>query len=498
MRLNRRRFLQGSSALLIAPFFPIGYSQAAKHRALPIPPMADGTYGEVIPLNIQEGHWFFNLDTPTKTLGFSQDFLGPTIRTRQGTKLNLSYSNNINENVSVHGHGLHVTGELDGGPHRSLAPGDSWNPSLPIIQQAATCWYHSHTHGKTGDQVYRGLAGLIIIDDDNADSLNLPSRYGIDDIPVIFQDKTFDTASQLVYSLKDAGEDGWLGETVIVNGAIAPLAKVPKGLVRLRLLNAANARFYILQFKDGRTFQQIASDGGLLPSAVPISTLEMGPGERCEIIVDMSDGLPASLLTLFEDAFDGEDGEDEDDGDETIDTSQFSASLFLEVNSTLTPHNGAIAKQLNTISRPLEKQVKVTRDFILEMQSSDNSKEGETTAVHHHTMPMTINGASMDMAVINESVKAGIWERWRIKSDAGEHPFHIHGCSFLIDKIAGEEPSKNNLGWKDTVILDDDAWSEILVKFDLEANQQYPYMYHCHILEHEDMGMMGQFTVTGE
>jgi FtsP/CotA-like multicopper oxidase with cupredoxin domain len=492
MHLNRRRFLQASSALLVAPFFPIGYLQAANHRVLPIPPLADGTDGTPLPLKIQEGEWYFNLDKPTKTLGFSQDFLGPTIRTRQGTYLNLQYSNNINESVAVHGHGLHVTGELDGGPHRSLAPGASWEPSLPIIQQAATCWYHSHTHGKTGDQVYRGLAGLIIIDDDNADTLNLPNRYGVDDIPVIFQDKTFDSSSQLVYSLAGAGTDGWLGETVLVNGAIAPLVKVPKGLVRLRLLNAANARFYILQFKDGRSFQQIASDNGLLPSAVPVNSLEMGPGERCEIIVDMSDGQPASLLTLFEDAFD-------DEGDEApIDTSQFTASLFLESDPLLAPHKGAIAEKLNTISRPLEKQIAVTRDFILEMQSPNSGKESNQTTTHNHAMAMTINGASMDMAVINEHVKAGVWERWRIKSDAGEHPFHIHGCSFLIEKEAGEIPPKNKQGWKDTVILDDDAWSEILVKFELEASEQYPYMYHCHILEHEDMGMMGQFTVTKE
>ena len=115
---------------------------------------------------------------------------------------------------------------------------------------------------------------------------------------------------------------------------------------------------------------------------------------------------------------------------------------------------------------------------------------------NHAKMDMTINGAAMDMIVINEEVKRGVWERWRIRSNQGEHPFHVHGCSFLIDKMEGEAAPVDQQGWKDMVVLDDDAWSEILVRFDYPANEQHPYMYHCHILEHEDRGMMGQFTVS--
>ena len=102
----------------------------------------------------------------------------------------------------------------------------------------------------------------------------------------------------------------------------------------------------------------------------------------------------------------------------------------------------------------------------------------------------------MDMGVINERVEKGVWERWRIRSNQGEHPFHVHGCSFLIDKLAGARPPSDQMGWKDTVVLDDEAWSEILVRFDYAATDAFPYIYHCHILEHEDRGMMGQFTVT--
>jgi len=115
---------------------------------------------------------------------------------------------------------------------------------------------------------------------------------------------------------------------------------------------------------------------------------------------------------------------------------------------------------------------------------------------HAIKMDMTINGAVMDMGVINERVERGQWERWRVLSNQGVHPFHVHGCSFLIDMIEGEAAPDDQRGWKDTAVLDDDGWTEFVVRFDHTASEAHPYMYHCHILEHEDRGMMGQFTVT--
>ena len=192
--------------------------------------------GTPVDLQIRPGRWSFLPGVKTPTLGFSQDYLGPTIRTRQNSELNLRYHNGLAESVAVHGHGLHVPGDVDGGPQLAIAPGERWQPALSIVQPAATCWYHSHTHGRTGDQVYRGLAGMIIIDDAMTDTLSLPRRYGVDDLPVIIQDRTFDAAGRLVYSLANADEDGWLGEAVVINGAIASVANVPAGKVRLRLL----------------------------------------------------------------------------------------------------------------------------------------------------------------------------------------------------------------------------------------------------------------------
>ena len=188
---SRRQFIASSAAFIGASYFPCGWSKTTPSR-LPIPPLVDGRKGRPIELQIRSGTWSFKSGVKTPTLGFSQDYLGPTIRTRQYSELNLHYQNTLTESVAVHGHGLHVPGEVDGGPQLAIDPDADWQLGLSIVQPAATCWYHSHTHGKTGEQTYRGLAGLIIIDDEQVDSLPLPHRYGVDDLPVIIQDRTFD------------------------------------------------------------------------------------------------------------------------------------------------------------------------------------------------------------------------------------------------------------------------------------------------------------------
>ncbi|MEM7424670.1 MAG: multicopper oxidase domain-containing protein [Pseudomonadota bacterium] len=493
--LSRRHFLAGGAALLSTGSVAPAWSKTAPVR-LPIPALADGTSGEPLDLTIRSGTWSFTPGIKTPTLGISQDYLGPTIRTRRNSELNLVYNNTLTEGVSIHGHGLHVPGDVDGGPQLEIAPSDRWQPRLSIVQPAATCWYHSHTHGKTGEQVYRGLAGMMIIDDELSDGLPLPRLYGVDDLPVIIQDRTFDAKGHLVYSLKDADDDGWLGETVIINGAISPIAAVPAGKVRLRLLNAANARFYVVTFADKRPFHKIASDGGLLSAPVEMTAMEMAPGERCEIIVDLADGAPAGLLTLFEDQFDEEEGTLSSLLDRFFNSGKPAPvpSLTLRPDKKLQAQTAPLPQKMAEITRPKPTEIVRTREFKLAMNGGDSGGHGQHGG--HGAMNMTINGAVMDMNVINEEVKRGEWERWRIRADDGAHPFHVHGCSFLIEQMEGAPARPDQQGWKDMVVLDDDDWSEIVVRFDHLATKTHPYMYHCHILEHEDLGMMGQFTVS--
>lgn len=489
--LSRRQFLAGSSGVVAAAASRQVWG-ATPRPTLPIPTLLDGTKGDPLDLQIRRGAWSFMPGIQTPTLGINQNYLGPTIRTRRGTELNLSYRNTLDEGVSIHGHGLHVPGDVDGGPQLQFAPGEVWQPKLSIVQPAATCWYHSHTHGRTGYQTYHGLAGLMIIDDDDADTMDLPNTYGVDDLPVVIQDRTFDSDGRLVYSLTDAEEDGWYGDTVVINGAIKPIANVPAGKVRLRLLNGANARFYFVTFADNRTFHKIACDGGLLSAPVSMTSMEIAPGERCEIILDMADGNTAEMLMLFEDVIDVEDGDEEIDLSRLPAAVREGASLMLQVDTSLPAQTAPLPQNLTTIERPRDAEIAQTREFILTMDHSG----GHGDHAGHAAMDMAINGAAMDMNVINERVQLGVWERWRIRSDDGAHPFHVHGCSFLIYEMEGAAPSEDQQGWKDVVILDDDAWSEIVVRFDHLATEQFPYMYHCHILEHEDRGMMGQFTVT--
>jgi len=490
---SRRSFMLGTAALATARMISPAWANTAR-PALPIPRLIDGTNGTPVDLVIRQGTWSFLPGLMTPTLGITQDYLAPTIRTRRNSELNLAYHNTLDEGVAIHGHGLHVPGVVDGGPQLEMPPGERWSPALSIRQPAATCWYHSHTHGKSGEQTYRGLAGMIIIDDDEAEGLNLPNRYGIDDLPVIIQDRTFSASGELVYSLEGAGEDGWYGDTVTINGALDPVAAVPAGKVRLRLLNGANARFYILTFADNRLFHKIACDGGLLEAPVPMTTMEISPGERCEIVVDLADGTPAQLLTLFEDEVDdGEEGVlsgliDLFAGSQAPSTSP---ALTLQPDTRLPVNSAPLPDRLTTILRPDPGAIVNTRTFELTMDHDGAHGHGHG----HASMDMAINGVAMDMNVINERVPLGVWERWRIRSDQGAHPFHAHGCSFLIEQMEGASAPPDQQGWKDTVVLDDDDWSEIVVRFDHPATDQHPYMYHCHILEHEDRGMMGQFTV---
>src|SRR5699024_6072082 len=201
--------------------------------------------------------------TKTKTLGYNGDFLGPVLRFNKGDKVKIKLINDLDEEVTFHWHGLEVPGEVDGGPHASIKPGEEDEVEFKVTQEASTLWFHPHPEGSTAEQVYNGLAGLIYIEDDNYKDLNLPDKYGENDIPLVFQDKTFDDKKQLNYSAA-MNEDGTVGNTSLINGTLNPKLTVNQEKVRLRLLNGSNARNYTFKLNTGDSFKQIATDGGLL------------------------------------------------------------------------------------------------------------------------------------------------------------------------------------------------------------------------------------------
>ena len=523
--MNRRLFIVGGTAIAAGAGLGVAFwpeSRSARRgaaplrttvskRPLPIPELIDVPEDDGVTLAMDTGVWEILPGQRTNTIGFNGPYLGPTLRLRDGHDAPITYLNRWREPVAIHGHGLHVPGLVDGGPQQLIEPGERWSPVLSIRQAAGTSWYHPHTHGATGSQTYQGLAGLLLIGDDNSRDLPLPKTYGLDDLPVIVQDRTLDTSGQLVYSLRDAPNEGFLGNIITANGIAGAEATVPAGLIRLRLLNGSNARFYRFRFADGRAFHKIATEGGFLPDPVLIDELVMLPGERNEIIVDLRDGRPAVLSSgpttagvPRGDRRSTDNDRDRDHGERRDRESNGLGDSFevltLTPDSSLPVPPSELPRSLTSIDRPPVGANTPRRSFRLNMEigREQRNRDGGREAPGAHALheAMGINGVAMDERVINERVRLGQWEVWEVSSDRRIHPFHVHGCSFLVISQDGRPVTDADAGWKDTVWVGDGRPTTFVVRFDHPASDDYPYMYHCHILEHEDMGMMGQFTVT--
>ena len=496
MIINRRNFMIGTAASC-ATLAGVSKAQSAT-RPLPILPLTDLTNGfdQRLALKLALSSHDFGTGAASSTLGINNSYLGPVLRVKQGQTLPFDVTNQIEEVTTIHWHGLHIPGDVDGGPHQQIQPGATWSPDVPIIQRASMNWFHSHAHGKTAQQVYKGLAGVMLIEDDASLSADLPKTYGVDDFTLVLQDKTFTDAGALNYTLTETAlEDGFMGEALVINGAIAPVAQtVPKGLVRLRILNACNANFLTLSMATG-PLNVIASDGGFLGSTVQTDTIFMSPGERYEILVDMRQVDTNQLIVNHElpelGGIKGIMRELLTDGEAQI------AALTLNRNDKA-GFDGSVPNNLANLSVPDPSKATVTRSFELEQETGADLAALAAAGDNYcgDGSAMVINGKPMDMNRIDEKVRKGDTEIWRISVDDFRHPFHVHGCSFRILSQESGEPPAYAQGWKDMVHVDGDQWSEVLVRFDYEAPAEAPYMYHCHILEHEDCGMMGQFTVT--
>jgi blue copper oxidase len=487
--ITRRSLIVGTGAVASATILDARFGRGEITRGgghLPIPQLIDAAnHHNAIRLMVSAGHHEFYKGKPARTYGYSGPILGPVLRFRRGDHVEMSVRNELGVATTVHWHGLLVPGDADGGPQRKIAPGATWRPTLSIDQPAATLWYHPHPHHDTGRQVYLGLAGLIIVED--GIDLGLPDRFGVDDLPLIIQDRVIDeTDGSIGYDLGQLDVVyGVRGDTVIVNGAITPTANVPAGWVRLRLLNGSNARNFELRFQDGRTFHVIASDGGFLSRPVPMSVLRISPAERFEILVDFADGQPVVLQTGPDRAM-GLFGAISDAG-----TDEYAPVMRFEVDPA-----PAAARQLPfQLVEPeaVDPSAAVQRrQFVL-----NNGLCGQRTRMSNHgNLPaiIGINGQVHDPRRIDVETRLGTSEVWEIVSVGMPHPFHVHGAMFRVLTLDGKPPPEHLTGWKDVVLVEDKA--ELLVKFTKRATREYPFMYHCHILEHEDAGMMGQYACT--
>lgn len=492
--MNRRTFLfsTGTVALAVAAY---GYTQrrsvsVAEMNSRPrleMPPLLDSSETGRLDLTAQTGITSFGGGAGTHTAGFNQSYLGPTILMKNGP-LAARIENQVNEAVSVHWHGLLVPGEHDGGPHLPIASGSSWKPDMDIKQQPSTAWYHTHIHERTAVQVYAGLAGIIHVSDGRDDERGLPARYGIDDLTVVLQDRRFDADGGMIYdpSMMDVMH-GFTGDTMVVNGQIGPVASVPRGIVRLRLINGSNARIYDLSADDGRPLHLIANDGGFLPAPLSINRLRLSPGERAEILVDFSNGGPTTLVS----AGDPNQGPGGMMGRmrrfvEPLINRSFTV-LPIVVDETQPVRITRIPEVLGATLPDLSAAVAATRRISLDMGMGSGMMGGMMGG-------FSINGRPFDPGRIDLTVERGSVERWLVSNPMLAHPFHIHGANFQVVHENGRTPRPESTGWKDTAFVDGE--SELLVRFDQPASREKPFMYHCHILEHEDAGMMGQFVVS--
>lgn len=474
--VTRRSFLIGSAfvggTLLGVPAI-WKFANAEELNELYIPDIINSRTNALISLTAQEGSTEFYPNKSSRTLGYNGNYLGPTIRVNKGENVKISVTNRLQERTTVHWHGLLIPGDRDGGPHQVIHPGKTWEPTLPIRQQAATLWYHAHLHGYTAKQVYSGLAGLLIVSDEDEQKLNLPSDYGVDDIPLILQDREFQDEMLVLPDGMMSIMHGRRGNTIVVNGTINPVAKIPNRLVRLRLVNGANAREFDLSFSDNRSFHWIASEGGLLESPILLRSLKISPGERAEILVDFSDNYPVTLQT----------SSDNNvsmmmrmmSGNSSLNIIQESIVKF-EPQDTEDNHVFAIPKTLLPYKHFDLAKVKRRRYFTLNMGMGS----------------FGINGRPFNASRIDEKVDLGATEIWVVKSEMMPHPFHIHGVHFEVLSRNGDSPGIKDRGLKDTVLVD--GTIELLIHFS-QPSLAAPFMYHCHILEHEDNGMMGQFEV---
>lgn len=430
---------------------------------LPIPPVVKG---ERIRLTADEGETDFGQGGAAATIGINGSYLGPTLRLTRGQQVRMDVVNDLDEMTTLHWHGMHIPARMDGGPHSMIQSGDTWSPRWTVDQPAATLWYHPHPHGETAQQVYRGMAGMILIDDPQAPDAGLPDTYGVDDIPLIVQDKTFTADRQLVIDPAKGPSTGFLGDTIVTNGKLGAYLPVTTQAVRLRLLNASNARFYNFGFNDDRPFDVVASDGGLLDAPVSATRVQLAPGERAEIVARFEPGETVKLISSPPDLGSTNDA-------------LFSGGTFdileLRAAGSLTP-SPAVAGRLGDLQAPDAASAVTTRTFAIQGRA--------------------INGRPMEMNRIDMAVPVDSTEIWEISNvDPQPHNFHVHDVQFRVLSMDGQPPPPELAGAKDTVYVAPRTTVRILVRFTDYTDPDWPYMFHCHLLLHEDIGVMGQFVV---
>ncbi|MBK9542205.1 MAG: multicopper oxidase domain-containing protein [Bacteroidetes bacterium] len=455
-----------------------GYSQ----NAIPIP---DTLSGPVYNLNIHPDSVQFLPGTKTFTNAFNQySYLGPTLILHKGENVTMNVLNSLDDTTTVHWHGLHVPAMADGGPHTFFLSGSTWSPQFTVNNHASTFWYHPHTHMKTGQQAMRGAAGMIIVRDSIEANLNLPRQYGIDDFPIVVQSQQMDANNQILWR-------GMHDSLLLVNGTQNPMLSIPAQVVRLRLLNASQERNFNFGFTGNRTFKVIGNDGGLLNAPVDVTRIRLSPGERAEVLLDLT-GMTGQQFYLMSYASEFGAGIQGGTPMPGMDTSMYSPINGIDFNILQLNVSTQTNNPVTTIPASLvsiipwdQSNFNEFRNIIISAQSM-MSMDG----------PFYFNGQLFDMNRIDYRIPLNNVEIWSLSNQSMvAHPFHLHGVQFFVLDRDGVTVQSFEAGPKDVVMVAPNETVRFITKFEDYADSTMPYMYHCHILMHEDDGMMGQYVV---
>jgi len=451
----------------------------------------DTLAGPIYNLTVQDSSKIFFPPNVTPTYGMNGDLLAPVLIMNKGDSITLNVTNNLNASTTMHWHGFHVSPQNDGGPHQVILPSTTWSPSFKVRNDAATYWFHPHLHENTERQVTKGLAGLIIIRDSIESTYNLPRRYGVDDFPMIVQSKAFDAFFQLAsFTSYDS--------IIMINGTIDPFLSVPAQVVRIRLLAASSERTFLFGLEGNKTFYQIATDGGLLDQPVSLTRLRLSTGERAEILIDLT-GMQGQSLFLKSFASElpiGIIGSNQVGIDDTLhgyysnplNGNDYNLLRFDVVAPTANPVTN-IPVSFAPLSPWNEASADVSRDMIFSLDTI-------TLLFSPVEGPFLINNQPFHMDSMNVVSYLNDIEVWRlINTTEVAHPFHIHDIQFYILDINGSPPPQGQHGQKDVVLVQPGDTVRFITQFETFADNNTPYMYHCHILHHEDEGMMGHFLV---
>jgi spore coat protein A len=446
----------------------------------------------------------------TALWGYNASCPGPTIEARSGQPLLIEWANELPREhflpidhtlhgaegdkpqvrTVVHLHGGRTGPESDGYPEDWFVPGQSAICYYPNQQEATSLFYHDHAMGITRLNAVAGLMGLYLIRDEFEDSLNLPKADY--EIPVVLFDRSFRPDGQIYYPVSGKPESPWVseyyGSAILVNGKIFPYHEVEPRRYRLRLLNSSNGSFYRLSFSPEATvssealpFHQIGSEQGFLPAPAETSLLILGPGERADLIVDFSSRA----------------------GKEIFLRTDVTVVMQFRIGANKTADPSSLPSTLRPVPRIPESTAVRTRELTL---ADYQNRLGRSSV-------MLLNGAHWDMPVTEKPVlnSTEIWSFLNLTDDS--HPIHLHMVRFqLLDRrpfdlsvyqLTGkivftgpaESLSANELGWKDTVRVDPMTVTRIIVKFEGLTGR---YVWHCHMLEHEDNEMMRPYVITPE